>query len=150
LGRTSSTLGCYIFLTQKSKLEIEPQQMLFCCKKIMFLGHVVRNEGTKPNLGKIDAILHFLKPKIVTNIRSFLGLIGYYRNYVQGYSWLAALLFELAKKDVAFVWSLDYQHAFEAMKKGLVDAPALVCPNFKKPFCLDVDWSAKGIGAILL
>ncbi len=62
---------------------------------------------------------------------------------------MAAPLFELIKKDVAFVWNLDCQHAFEAMKRALVDAPILVRPNFKKPFCLDVDWSTKGVGAIL-
>ncbi len=62
---------------------------------------------------------------------------------------MAALLFELTNKDVAFVWNMDCQHAFEALKRTLVDAPILVSLNFKKPFCLDVDWSAKIVGAIL-
>jgi hypothetical protein len=51
----------------------------------MFLGHVVNKEVTKPNPGKIDAVLRFPEPKTVTNIRSFLVLIGYYRKYVRGY-----------------------------------------------------------------
>jgi hypothetical protein len=110
---------------------------------------VVSNEGTKPDLGKIDAVLYFPEPKTVTNIRFFLGVIRYYQNYVQGYSRLAALLFKLTNEDVAFVWSLDYQHAFEALKRALVDVPVLVHLDFKKPFCLDVDWSAKGVGVIL-
>jgi hypothetical protein len=110
---------------------------------------MVSNEGTKLDLGKIDAILHFPKPKMITNIRSFLGLTGYYRNYVRGYSWLAIPLFKLTKKNVAFVWNLNYQQAFEALKRALINAPVLVRPNFKKPFCLDVDWSTKVIGAIL-
>jgi hypothetical protein len=58
-------------------------------------------------------------------------------------------LFELTKKDVAFVWNLEYQHAFDALKRTLVDAPILVRLDFKKPFCLNVDWSTKGVGAIL-
>jgi hypothetical protein len=98
LGGTFSTLGCYIFQTQGSKLEIEPEQVLFCYKKITFLGHVVSNEGTKPYPSKIDVVLHFPKPNTVTNIMSFLGLNGYYQNYVQSYSWLATLLFELTKR----------------------------------------------------
>jgi hypothetical protein len=110
---------------------------------------MVSNEGTKLNLGKIDAVLHFLEPKTVTNIRSFLGLTGYYQNYVQGYSRLVTPSFELTKKDVAFVWNLDYKQAFETLKRTLVDAHVLVRLDFKKPFCLDVDWSAKGVGAIL-
>ncbi len=59
---------------------------------------MVSNEGTKPYPGKIDAILHLPKPKMVTNIMSFLGLIGYYQNYVQGYSWLDTPSFELIKR----------------------------------------------------
>jgi hypothetical protein len=101
----------------------------------------VSNEGTKPDPGKIDAVLHFPEPRIVTNIRSFLGLTGYYQNYVQGYSWLVVPLFELTKKDVAFVWNLDCQQAFEALKRALITAPIFVHPNFKKPFWFDVDWS---------
>jgi hypothetical protein len=58
-------------------------------------------------------------------------------------------LFEFTKKDVAFVWTQDCQRAFDALKKALMGAPILVRPNFKEPFCLDVDWSTKGVGAIL-
>jgi hypothetical protein len=53
------------------------------------------------------------------------------------------------KKDVAFVWNQDCQQAFDFLKRALVDAPILVRPNFKRPFCLDVDWSTKGVGAVL-
>jgi hypothetical protein len=62
---------------------------------------------------------------------------------------LAAPLFELTKRDVVFEWNLDYQQAFEALKRALITAPTLVHPDFKKPLCLDVDWSPKGVGAIL-
>jgi hypothetical protein len=58
-------------------------------------------------------------------------------------------LFELTRKDVAFVWDLGCQCAFEALKGALVASPMLIQPNFKKLFCLDVDWSPKGVGAIL-
>jgi hypothetical protein len=63
---------------------------------------------------------------------------------------LVSPLFELTKKDVLFVWNQDCQQAFGALKRALVDAPILVRPDFKKPFCLDVDWSTKGVGTILL
>ncbi len=130
-------------------LKLNPSKCYFVAKSIAFMGHVVSIKGTKLDHGKIDAILHFPKPKTVTNIRSFLGLTRYYRNYVWGYSRLAAPLFELTKRDVVFVWNLDYQQAFEALKRALIAASVLVRPDFKKPFCLNVDWSPKGVGAIL-
>jgi hypothetical protein len=64
-------------------------------------------------------------------------------------SQLAVMLFELTKKDVDFVWNLNCQHAFEALKKTLINVLVLVRLDFKKPFSLDVDWSLKGVGAIL-
>jgi hypothetical protein len=94
-------------------------------------------------------VLGFPKPKTVTNVRSFLGLIGYYQKYIREYSRLASPLFELTKKDVPFVWNQDCLQTFDALKRALVEAPILVRPDFKKPFCLDVDWSTKGVGAIL-
>jgi len=59
-------------------LKLNPSKCCFVVKSITFLGHMVSNEGTKLDLGKIDAVLHFPEPKIVTNIRSLLGLTGYY------------------------------------------------------------------------
>jgi hypothetical protein len=85
-------------------LKLNPSKCCFAAKSIVFLGHVVNKEGTKPDPGKIDAVLRFPKPKAVTNVRSFLGLTGYYRKYIRGYSRMASPLFELTKKDVAFVW----------------------------------------------
>jgi len=130
-------------------LKLNSNKCCFVAKSITFLGHVVSKDGTKLDLNKIEAVLHFPKLKMVTNIRSFLGLTWYYRNYVQSYSRLAALLFELTKNDIDFVWNLDYQQAFQALKGALVDALVLIRPDFKKQFCLDVDWSPKGVGAIL-
>jgi hypothetical protein len=142
-------LDAVFFKLREVNLKLNPSKCCFVARSITFLGHVVSSEGTKPDPGKIDAVVHFPTLKTVTNIRSFLGLTGYYRNYVQGYSRLAVPLFELIRKDVAFVWNVDCQRAFEALKGALVAAPVLVRPDFKKPFCLDVDWSLKGVGAIL-
>ncbi len=130
-------------------LKLNPGKCCFATRSIVFLGHVVSREGTRPDPSKIDAVVHFPVPKIVTDVRSFLGLTGYYRNYVQGYARLVVPLFELTRKEVAFVWNLGCQSAFEALKGALVAAPVLIRPDFEKQFCLDVDWSPKGVGAIL-
>jgi hypothetical protein len=93
-------------------LKLNLNKCYFVAKNITFLGQVVNKDGTKPNPGKIESVLHFLEPKTVTNIRSFLGLTGYYWNHVRSYSRLSILLFKLTKRDVDFVWNLDCQQAF--------------------------------------
>jgi len=110
---------------------------------------VVGKEGTKPDPRKIEAVLHFPTSKTVTSVRSFLGLTGYYRKYIRGYSRLVGALFELKRKDVAFVWDVGCQQAYQALKAALVDAPVLTRPDFRRTFWLDVDWSPKGVRAIL-
>jgi hypothetical protein len=107
-------------------LKLNPGKCCFATRNIAFLGHVVSREGTRPDPSKIDAVVHFPVPKTVTDVRSFLGLTGYYRNYVQGYAQLAVPLFELTKKEVAFVWDLGCQSAFEALKGALVADPVLI------------------------
>ncbi len=130
-------------------LKLNPSKCCFAARSVIFLGHVVSMEGTRPDPSKIDAVQGFPAPTTVVNVRSFLGLIGYYRKFIKGYSKLVGPLFELTKKDVVFVWNQDCQRAFDALKKALIGAPILVRPNFKEPFFLDVDWSTKGVGAIL-
>ncbi len=130
-------------------LKLNPSKCCFAAKTITFLGHVVSKEGIRPDPGKIEAMLHFPTPKNVTSVRSFLGLTGYYRKYVRSYSNLAGPLFELTRKDVAFVWDVGCEQAYQALKAALVDAPVLTRPDFKQTFWLDVDWSPKGVGAIL-
>jgi hypothetical protein len=142
-------LGAVLSRLREVNLKLNPSKCCFAAASVVFLGHVVNKEGTRPDPSKIDAVRGFPTPTTVTTVRSFLGLTGYYRNYIKGYSKLAGLLFELTKKDVAFVWTQDCQRAFDTLKKALMGALILVRPNFKEPFCLDVDWSTKGVGAIL-
>jgi hypothetical protein len=142
-------LGAVLSRLSEVNLKLNPSKCCFAAGSVIFLGHVVNKEGTRPDPSKIDAVRGFSAPTTVANVRSFLGLTGYYRRYITGYSKLAGPLFELTKKDVVFVWNQNCQRAFNALKKALIGAPILVRPNFKEPFYLDVDWSTKGVGAIL-
>jgi hypothetical protein len=74
-------LEVVFFKLKEVNLKLNPNKCCFVAKSINFLGHVVGKEGTKLDSGKIEAILHFPEPKTVTNIRSFLGLIGYYPKF---------------------------------------------------------------------
>jgi len=119
-------LSAVLSRLREVNLKLNPSKCCFATKSIVFLGHVVSKEGTKPDPGKIDAVLRFPEPKTVTNVRSFLGLTRYYRKYIREYSRLASPLFELTKKDMSFVWNQDCQRAFDALKRALVEAPILV------------------------
>jgi len=79
-------LDVVFFKLKEVNLKLNPNKCCFAAKNITFMGHVVSKDGTKPYPGKIEAVLHFLEPKMITNIRSFLGLTRYYQNYVRGYS----------------------------------------------------------------
>jgi hypothetical protein len=148
-GEHLQHLNAILCKLKEMNLKLNPNKCCFAAKSITFLGHVVSKEGTRPDPGKIEAVLHFPTPRIVTSVRSLLGLIGYYRKYIRGYSRLVGPLFELTRKDVAFVWDVGCQHAFQALKVALVDAPVLTRPDFRRTFWQDVDWSPKGVGAIL-
>jgi len=130
-------------------LKLNLNKCCFAAKSITFLGHVVSKEGTRLDPGKIEAVLHFPTPKSVTSVKSFLSLTGYYRKYIRSYSRLVGPLFELTRKDVAFVWDVGCQQAYQALKVALMDVLVLTRPDFKRTFWLDIDWSPKGVGAIL-
>jgi hypothetical protein len=98
---------------------------------------------------KVQAVKDFIVPRSMTNVRAFLGLTRYYRNFVRGYAKIVVPFFDLTKKDKSFLWTFDCQKAFDAFKLKLIEAPILVRPDFERPFILDVDWLIKGVGSIL-
>jgi len=118
-------------------------------KEVEFLGHVVSEEGIKCNPKKVADVKNCQPPKTVTEVRSFLGLAGYYRKFVDQYSKIARPLTELTKKAVPFIWSEDCQKAFDALKLALTESPVLAYPDMTKPFILDTDASGFAIGAVL-
>jgi hypothetical protein len=92
----------------------------------------------------------WLTPKNVKDIRSFLGLAGYYRKFIQHYGVISKPLTDLLKKGVQFVWTHHHQEAFEVLKEALVSALVLKLPNFTKQFVIEINASDKGVGAVLM
>ncbi|KAK5824850.1 hypothetical protein PVK06_019635 [Gossypium arboreum] len=106
----------------------------FWLREVTFLGHVVSAEGIKVDPRKIEAILEWKPPRLVSKIQSFLGLAGYYRRFVEGFSVLAAPLTKLIRKGAPFVWTEKQQEAFEKLKGVLTKAPILIQPESGKDF----------------
>ncbi|KAK1607629.1 hypothetical protein QYE76_031302 [Lolium multiflorum] len=105
-------------------------------------------EGIEVDPAKIEAIESWPQPKTVTQVRSFLGLAGFYRRFVKDFGSIVAPLNELTKKDVPFVWGDAQQEAFMILKDKLTHAPLLQLPDFNKTFELECDASGIGLGGI--
>lgn len=97
---------------------------------------------------KIEAVQNWPTPQSTRALRGFLGLPGFYRWFIRGYSSIATPLTALLAKD-SFHWNVDVDEAFLSLKKALCCAPVLSLPNFSIPFCVEIDTSGVGMGAVL-
>ena len=95
----------------------------------MFLGHVLSKDGIIVDPNKIEAVVNWDRPTNVSEVRSFLGLIGYYRRFVEGFSCIAAPLTQLTRKNVKFKWKEECEKSFQELKQRLVTAPVLTIPS---------------------
>ena len=115
-----------------------------------FWGHVVSAEGIKVDPKKIEAVQNWPRPTSVTEIRSFLGLAGYYRRFVEGFSSIASPLTRLTQKGVPFRWSDECEMSFQKLKTALTTAPVLVLPTGLGSYTVYCDASHIGLGAVLM
>ncbi|KAL5583419.1 hypothetical protein UlMin_015861 [Ulmus minor] len=122
----------------------------FWLQSVQFLGHVISKDGLSVDPAKIEAVSKWAAPTSVTEIRSFLGLAGYYRRFVEGFSTLAAPLTALTKKDRKYEWSDKCEQSFQELKRRLTSAPILVLPTDDAYFTVYCDASKIGLGAVLM
>ncbi|KAK8980552.1 hypothetical protein V6N11_074163 [Hibiscus sabdariffa] len=115
-----------------------------------FMGHVVYVEGIQVDPSKTEAIVSWKQSKNISKIRIFLGLAGYYRHFVEGFSIIATPLTKLLRKDDPFVWTEAQQASFEKLKEALTQAPVLVQPESGKDFAVYNDASYFGLGCVLM
>ena len=122
----------------------------FWLDKVDFLGHVISTEGISVDPQKIEAIVNWKPPMNVSEVRSFLGLEGYYRKFVEGFSKIATPLNNLLKKDQKFECSDTCQHSFEELRQRLTTAPMLALPSGKDCYVVYNDASRQGLGCVLM
>jgi hypothetical protein len=122
----------------------------FWLRKVDFLGHVISAEGVAVDPAKVEAVLNWKQPKSVADIRSFLGLAGYYRRFIEDFSRIARPMTQLIKKENKFVWSEACENSFQELKKRLTTAPVLTLPDIRKDFEIYCDASKQGLGCVLM
>ena len=110
---------------REKKLYVKLNKCDFWLKEVSFLGHIVSVEGIRVDHAKIEAVVNWKSPQNVTEVRSFLGLAGYYRRFVRGFSVIASPLTKLLRKGIKFEWTRKCQNSFEQLKGMVVEAPVL-------------------------
>ena len=119
--------------------------MEFWLREVQFLSHVISNEGIKLDRAKIEAVMNWERPKTPTEVRSFMGLAGYYQRFVKDFSKIATPLTKLTRKNEKYVWNDKCEESFQELKQRLVTAPVLVLPDKQGNFVIYSDASHKGL-----
>ncbi|GJR84785.1 putative reverse transcriptase domain-containing protein [Tanacetum coccineum] len=137
-------------LLKKEELYAKFSKCEFWIPKVQFLGHVIDSEGIHVDPAKIESIKDWASPKSPTEIHQFLGLAGYYRRFIEGFSKIAKPMTKLTQKKVKFVWGDKQEAAFQLLKQKLCSAPILALPEGSEDFIAYCDASKKGLGAVLM
>ncbi|KAL0544273.1 hypothetical protein IC582_019386 [Cucumis melo] len=133
-----------------NKLYAKFSKCEFWLKQVSFLGHVVSKAGVSVDPAKIEAVTGWTRPSTVSEVRSFMGLAGYYRRFVENFSRIATPLTQLTRKGAPFIWSKACEDSFQNLKQKLVTAPVLTVPDGSGSFVIYSDASKKGLGCVLM
>jgi hypothetical protein len=129
---------------RSNKLYAKFSKCEFWLTKVAFLGHVSVDPG------KVKDVLNWMPPTTALEIKSFLGLEGYYRRFIKDFSKIAKPMTKLLEKDKAFKWTTECQASFEEVRKHLTLAPVLVLSDLTKKFDIYFDASCRGLGYVLM
>ncbi|GBG64090.1 hypothetical protein CBR_g40539 [Chara braunii] len=138
-----------ISLLRQHKFKINGEKCEFGRTRVLYLGHEISAEGLKPDDAKVANIRDWPHPQSVTEMRSFLGMTGYYRTFVKNYSIVAAPLTDLTRLDTPWEWTDECEAAFKHLKHALTHYQVLKLPDPDKSFIVTTNASQYGIGAVL-
>ncbi|GJY32232.1 putative reverse transcriptase domain-containing protein [Tanacetum coccineum] len=143
-------LKAVLELIKKEKLYTKFSKCEFWIPKVQFLSHVIDSQGIHMDPAKIESIKDWESPKTPMEIRQFLGLAGYYRRFIKGFSKIAKSMTKLTQKGVKFDWGDKQEAAFQLLKQKLCSAPILALPEGSEDFIVYCDASHKVLGAVLM
>jgi hypothetical protein len=134
---------------EDNNLQVNGDKSSFCAIEAEFLGFVLTRQGVKPQVKKVEAIVKIATPKTVKQVRSFIGMINYYKDHIPRHSDLLTPLTALTKKGARFKWTAECQHSFNELKQLLTKQTVLAYPDFTIPFEIYTDASNKQIGSVI-
>ena len=137
-------------MLREKKLYAKLSKCDFWLKEVSFVGHIVSVEGIRVDPTNIEAVVNWKPPRNVTEVRSFLGIAGYYRRFMRGFSVIASPLTKLLRKGIKFEWTDKCHNSFEQLKGMLVKAPVLMQPTSGKEYILYSYASRIGFGCVLM
>nr|GFA30013.1 putative reverse transcriptase domain-containing protein [Tanacetum cinerariifolium] len=143
-------LKAILELLKKEELYAKFSKCEFWIPKVQFLGHVIDSQGIHVDPAKIESVKDWASPKSPMKIRQFLGLAGYYRRFIEGFSKIAKPMTKLTQKKVKFEWGDKQEAAFQLLKQKLCSAPILALPEGSEDFIVYCDASIKGLGVVLM
>ena len=146
------TLNTVLKLLKTANICIKPTKCIFGTSSLEFLGHEINNGWTSLSDDNTAKIANASRPTTKKQVQAFLGLTGYYREYIKDYSSIAASLTDLTRKGVSnkVPWNEQNETAFDSLKKSLLSKPVLKLPDLNRQFILRTDASDVGLGAVLL
>ncbi|GJY51377.1 putative reverse transcriptase domain-containing protein [Tanacetum coccineum] len=137
-------------LLKKEKLYAKFSKCEFWLQEVQFLGHVVNYDGIHVDPSKVESVKNWKIPESSTEVRSFLGLAGYYRRFIENFSKIAKPLNLLTQKNKTYVWGNEQDEAFRILKEKLCNAPVLALPDGPDDFVVYCDASKQGFGCVLM
>ncbi|GJU79592.1 putative reverse transcriptase domain-containing protein [Tanacetum coccineum] len=147
--RTEVHLKTILDLLKKEKLYAKFSKCEFWLKEVHFLRHVVNRDGIHVDPSKVESVKNWKTPESPTEIRSFLGLAGYYQRFVENFSKIAKPLTLLTQNNKTYVWGDKQEEAFHILKEKLCNAPVLALPDGPNDFVVYCDASKQGFGCVL-
>ena len=130
-------------------LKLKPSKCEMLRKKVRYLGHIVSEQGVATDPDKVETVRNWKEPENLRDIQAFLGMVGYYRQYINDFATVARPLTRLTGKDTPWKWEEEEKGAFDQLKTLLISAPILGYPEPQGEYILDTDASACGIGGVL-
>nr|GFC96294.1 putative reverse transcriptase domain-containing protein [Tanacetum cinerariifolium] len=130
----ANRLRIILELLQKAKLYAKFSKCDFWIRIVQFLGHLIDSQGLHVDPAKIEAVKNWTSPTTPTEVRQFLGLVGYYRRFIEGFLKISKHLTELTQKNKNYIWGEEQESAFQILKQKLYEAPILALPEGNDDF----------------